>query len=233
MWQRKTLFLSLFITCCMLMTISIVHAKLNAKQIKSNIALKAPEMRKCYESALKENPKIQGNLIIQFTIEKTGMVTQVKVTESALRSTDVHACLISKMKTLKFPKLEGAAVTIAYPFSFTPNPAASAKKPKNTAQIIQGNMSQRGQGLTQCYEKELKKNPKLQGKVTVQFTIEKNGKVSKAKIANSTLKSNAVHACLVTRVKNLTFPKPKNKAITIAYPFVFKPAKSKPTKAIK
>jgi TonB family protein len=75
-----------------------------------------------------------------------------------------------------------------------------------------------------CYERELRKNPTLQGKVTVQFTIEQSGTVSKANAQENTTKDAAVAACVVDAVKRFRFtPGPEGGSVTFAYPFVFAP----------
>jgi len=79
-------------------------------------------------------------------------------------------------------------------------------------------------GVKYCYEKELRRNPKLQGKVTILFTISPVGRISKAKVQNSTIKNKNVESCIVRMVLRWRFPPPKNKkSVTVSYPFIFAP----------
>lgn len=59
-----------------------------------------------------------------------------------------------------------------------------------------------------CYQDELNRNPKLGGTLVVNFRIEADGKVSKARVVGpkSSLRSGAVESCIVRRVKGLRFP---------------------------
>ncbi len=51
-----------------------------------------------------------------------------------------------------------------------------------------------------CYERELKRNPDLKGKVVVRFTILPNGTVSNPKILSSTLNNPNVERCILSRI---------------------------------
>jgi len=70
-----------------------------------------------------------------------------------------------------------------------------------------------------CYQKELDKSPKLGGKVVMRITIKPDGTVGNVAVASSTLKSDAVEACLKSNIMRLKFPA-KSQAV-VNYPFVF------------
>ena len=72
-----------------------------------------------------------------------------------------------------------------------------------------------------CYERELKKNPDLAGKITMQFTIGSVGRVTAIKATVNTTGSPAVANCIQQRISLWRFPKPDGGDVTVAYPFVF------------
>ncbi len=73
-----------------------------------------------------------------------------------------------------------------------------------------------------CYEKQLRTNSGLAGRVVLEWTVSTAGSVSVVKVATSSLASNDATKCMMDRVKTWKFPKPRgNGAITIVYPFVF------------
>ncbi len=78
-------------------------------------------------------------------------------------------------------------------------------------------------GVKYCYEKELKRNPKLQGKIVVLFTIGMNGFVKKAKIQATTMHNYNVESCIVRMVLRWRFPRPEKGSVTVSYPFIFTP----------
>ena len=52
-----------------------------------------------------------------------------------------------------------------------------------------------------CYQRELKRNPSLKGKLVVRFLIKPNGKVSEVTMISSTLNNPRVERCVVNRIK--------------------------------
>ena len=75
-----------------------------------------------------------------------------------------------------------------------------------------------------CYEKELKRNPSLKGKVMVRFNILPSGRTGEIEIEENTLGSDAVASCIRTAVRGWTFPFKPPDEVPVAYPFVFTPA---------
>ncbi len=73
-----------------------------------------------------------------------------------------------------------------------------------------------------CYEKQLRTNAGLAGRVVLEWTVTASGGVSVVKVATSSLSSTDATKCMMDRVKKWSFPKPRGKgAVTIVYPFVF------------
>jgi hypothetical protein len=80
-----------------------------------------------------------------------------------------------------------------------------------------------------CYERELAKDPKLAGRVVVDFVIDKQGKVVHASTRSSTLASRSVETCLVRSFRAMIFPKPKKNIVKVSYPLVFSAGDSNAT----
>lgn len=77
-----------------------------------------------------------------------------------------------------------------------------------------------------CYEKELQKDPNLQGKVAVNFTIDGSGSVSEASVTEDSVgSSGAVSSCMAQRIRRWKFPEPKGGGqVIVSYPWVFRAA---------
>ncbi|MCA9519660.1 MAG: energy transducer TonB [Myxococcales bacterium] len=73
-----------------------------------------------------------------------------------------------------------------------------------------------------CYERGLKMNPKLSGKVVVQFTIAESGRVSTASLSDNSVDSS-VGSCILNTIKRMKFGTPEGGSVTFSYPFVFLP----------
>lgn len=79
----------------------------------------------------------------------------------------------------------------------------------------------RGQ-IRYCYESQLNRFPKLNGKVAVKFIISPTGSVSTSSVAQTTVNNAELEACVAGRVRTWMFPKPKGGGVVIVtYPFIF------------
>jgi len=74
-----------------------------------------------------------------------------------------------------------------------------------------------------CYEQGLRSDPKLAGKISVKFEIDRSGAVQKVADAGSDLKSPAVIACVLRAFGNLSFPQPESGTVSVVYPITFDP----------
>lgn len=71
-----------------------------------------------------------------------------------------------------------------------------------------------------CYEKGLQAQPAIGGRVAVDFTIGPSGKITTAKIAQSSLGSQYVESCMIAKMKTWRFPKPVGSVnVDVLYPF--------------
>jgi outer membrane biosynthesis protein TonB len=78
--------------------------------------------------------------------------------------------------------------------------------------------------IQNCYEKELKRNPSLKGKVVVRFSIKPSGRTGEIEIEENTLGNEAVGSCIRTVIRSWVFPFKPDDEVPVAYPFVFSPA---------
>jgi TonB family protein len=75
-----------------------------------------------------------------------------------------------------------------------------------------------------CYELQLPRHPDLAGRITVQFSIAAEGKVTASLVQASSLNNAAVESCIVQATRRWEFPR-RNAGLTIvSYPFVLVPA---------
>lgn len=89
--------------------------------------------------------------------------------------------------------------------------------------VIQRIVRQKFGRLRLCYESGLKKNPALQGMVTIKFVIDRSGSVSSARAGRSDMGDPTTVSCVVNTFKLLSFPELEGGIVTVVYPFVFKP----------
>jgi TonB family protein len=90
--------------------------------------------------------------------------------------------------------------------------------------IVQRVVRENRRGIRACYESALQRNQNLEGRVTLRWLISPEGTVAGASVETSTLNSQDVENCLVTRVRQLRFPGPVGGGIVrVSFPFEFAP----------
>jgi len=88
---------------------------------------------------------------------------------------------------------------------------------------IQRTISKNLRSIQACYEKALKSNPSLYGKIVVSFTIGPKGTVTSAKIVSATIADYQMQADVLSVFRRMKFPKPPGGgSITVSYPFIFR-----------
>lgn len=77
--------------------------------------------------------------------------------------------------------------------------------------------------IQSCYERELKRNPSLHGRVLVRFSITRSGRPGSIDIEENSV-NEAVGSCIRTVIRGWVFPFKPADDVAVAYPFVFSPA---------
>jgi TonB family protein len=77
-----------------------------------------PRLKRVYENYLKRNPDLAGKIVIKFTIEADGSVSDVIVLSSDLNHRQLERDLIRRIKRIKFKPASGK-ITIEWPLIFS------------------------------------------------------------------------------------------------------------------
>ena len=73
-----------------------------------------------YNRALRDNPQLQGKVVIQLTIASTGEVTDCKVLSSELKDDELERKLVSRIKMFRFDDKDVETITTTKPIVFFP-----------------------------------------------------------------------------------------------------------------
>ena len=101
-------------------------------------------------------------------------------------------------------------------------PGPERKPSALSNQQIKSTILKRIPQVRACYERELKKNSSLAGKVLATWTIRPDGSVESTRIKKNTTGSRALLPCISKAVSSWRFPASKSSA-DVEYPFVFRP----------
>ncbi|RLB59093.1 MAG: hypothetical protein DRI34_02910 [Deltaproteobacteria bacterium] len=78
-------------------------------------------------------------------------------------------------------------------------------------------------GIKHCYEKRLKRNPQLQGKIVIRFVIHPGGRVIEVEVVENSTGDSELAACIAARVKAIRFPPTDGGETSVTYPFILAP----------
>lgn len=76
--------------------------------------------------------------------------------------------------------------------------------------------------IKSCYERQLRVNSSLEGKVVIRFEIVEQGRVRSSVKQSSTMHDPTVESCVAQRIREARFPEPPPGTVAVVdYPFVF------------
>jgi len=73
-----------------------------------------------YERVLRQQPDLQGKLVLEFTIAPDGEVTECHVISSELHSPDLERLIVARVRLIRFDAMNVAAITTTKPIEFVP-----------------------------------------------------------------------------------------------------------------
>ncbi|MCK4704907.1 MAG: TonB family protein, partial [Gammaproteobacteria bacterium] len=126
--------------------------------------------------------------------------------------------------------IEGVAFSrvessIGTAFDGEESPLSSGPGPSRTDEEIQIVFDKYKAALYRIYNRQLRKDPSLQGKMVLRLTIASDGKVTACKVDSSDMDSPELDKKISARVKKFNFgAKDGVPSITILYPIDFLPA---------
>lgn len=100
--------------------ISDVDGTIDKKGVQRALRARGKAFQLCYENALKQNSKLAGKLVVEFTIGDRGRVVDATVVNDGLGSPQVARCVIDTLKRVRFPPPEDGDVSITNTFVFQP-----------------------------------------------------------------------------------------------------------------
>lgn len=118
--------------------------------------------------------------------------------------------IFSNQRVRKPAKTEEAKVEVTRPLGFCDQ--------KEIARVMAG----RAGAVRACYELYLQRNPDLQGRLEIRFTIEEDGSVSGLTVTTNEL-NEQVATCVLRQISTLKFPKPAGGVCIIRWPYRFRP----------
>jgi hypothetical protein len=86
------------------------------------------------------------------------------------------------------------------------------------ASLIRGQLG----GIRSCYERALRNNPTLSGRIDVRFTIAESGRATSVTPSGMS-EAPEVGTCIAGAIRRIAFPQPTGGAVEFSFPFTFNP----------
>lgn len=101
---------------------------------------------------------------------------------------------------------------------------AGATSAKRDNTVISKVVASHKTSIRMSYEKYLKRDPQLSGKLTIRFTISADGRVIKVRILENTTGNDNLASDITRKIRMWRFEPVPEGVTTVTYPFVFQPA---------
>jgi TonB family protein len=112
-------------------------------------------------------------------------------------------------------------IVISRPESIEGAASSSAKRDISAINAV---VASHKQSVRMSYERFLKKSPDLAGKITIRFTIDAGGSVTRLEILENTTGNTELEDEILRKVKMWKFEEIPEGEVTITYPLIFQPA---------
>jgi TonB family protein len=74
-----------------------------------------------YSRALREDPTLQGKIVLELKIAPSGQVLECKIVSSELKDTELERKLLARIRQLDFGAKDVALMVVTYPIDFLPS----------------------------------------------------------------------------------------------------------------
>ena len=90
--------------------------------VRKTVANNIKKLKECYSEELKNEPAIEGKVVLSWDIEDSGNVKTANVKSSTLKNSKTEDCMLVVIKSIKFPPApKGTVANINHPFVFGKN----------------------------------------------------------------------------------------------------------------
>jgi TonB family protein len=137
------------------------------------------------------------------------LTRKIETSELATRKTTT---VTSNIKTTQAAKSTGAGTS------------QSGRTATRSAEEVERVFQKNKGAIFSIYNRALRKNPTLAGKVVVELTIDSNGRVIKVTIVSSELDDKKLERKLALKIKKFIFASANVPQITVSYPIDFLPS---------
>jgi hypothetical protein len=181
-------------------------------------------IKKCHDEA--KNPV--GSLVFDVAVGD-GKATSVKKTGGDVTDETLTTCVSAALAAATY---EAAANgTTAYKITFEPArrsvptvmvssaTASGPLPPEVIRRVVRAHFNK----IRFCYDRALRSQPTLAGKLVMNFTIDPKGGTKGVSVADGTISDPDLRSCVIAAFTSMSFPEPKSGPVVVTYPIEFTP----------
>lgn len=90
----------------------------SVNNIENAIRSQSELFQKCQTNSMRSATDSSGKLLIEFSVQSSGSITQLKIIESSLKDKKLEECSLSVIRRLSFAKFDGDPLTFSYPIEY-------------------------------------------------------------------------------------------------------------------
>jgi hypothetical protein len=79
-----------------------------------------PGVQHCYEQQLSLQPGLAGQLVVELTVDRKGWISGVSVGDDTLQSEKVRKCVLTLVRSWKFPSIDKDEAAFEFSWKFGP-----------------------------------------------------------------------------------------------------------------
>jgi hypothetical protein len=209
-------------------------------KITEVVSARRAKLEACYEEALSRVPSLAGPLVVRFSLQQDGNVSNAMSGSANFADKTCADCMIEVFKNSSYPPPLGGGATVFYPLTLEPagfesDEAASEGAPGGvTFDIekvmvsgmlvpaeVQGRVDKLRPAIEKCAERA---SGPLDGVLAVKFTIGPDGGVANVVADTESKIPSGVAGCIYSALYKVGFPTPTQASVTVTAPIRFHPA---------
>ncbi len=175
------------------------------------------------DDTLDQPQQTSGKKALDVATNTAILSTQAKQTSGGITTSN----LTRKVESTELVSRKTTSVTSTIPSSSQTKKKvarASGKTTGRSEEEIERVFQKNKGGIFAIYNRALRKDPTLQGKIVLELTIEPNGVVSKVTIVSSELNDKKLEKKLVLKIRKFKFARANVAKTTVTYPIDFLPS---------
>lgn len=200
--------------------------KPSAKEVAQSSGLLAfsddlSDLRDDFDLAELDEPLVNSNATKKAkTVQQDVLTAKATTGSSGIKASGTARASKSTLSQRQTAKVETTIKQAKLTKKSASKPKQSQRSEEEIERVFQKN---KGQIFT-IYNRELRKDPSMKGKVVFEITIQPNGTVSKCIIVSSEIDNKKLQKRLISKIKKFKFKSLKVPVITVDYPIDFLPS---------